>query len=86
MQLITALLSGGNTVKIKRVRLRNYRRFADASFNFHPQLTVIIGNNGFGKTTILDALSVLLGTYLQPSDVNSGRGHIGKKDSRTLLF
>ncbi len=73
-------------MKIERVRLHNFRRFADATFSFHPQLTVLIGDNGFGKTTVLDALAVMLGTYLQKFSVISGRGPIKKSDSRTLIY
>jgi len=73
-------------MKIERIRLRNYRRFEDASFCFHPGFTVVIGNNGFGKTTILDALAVLLGTYLQKASIKTGRPHIKRDDHRCLLF
>ena len=36
--------------------LRNFRRYEDAKFNFHERFTVLIGNNGAGKTTVLDAI------------------------------
>ena len=51
-------------MNIHTLQLHNFRRFADDTFRFHPQFTILIGNNGFGKTTILDALSIMMSAYL----------------------
>jgi energy-coupling factor transporter ATP-binding protein EcfA2 len=69
-------------MKISTVVLHNFKKYEHARFNFHDQFTVLIGENGAGKTTILDALSVMLGTYLQGSNIKTGRGVIGKADAR----
>jgi DNA replication and repair protein RecF len=50
-------------VYIKRVKLKNFRCFADRQFEFGDQLTLIEGNNGSGKTSLLEAL--YYGCYLQ---------------------
>lgn len=45
-----------NTMKIQSLQLKNFRCFADVTVNFHDKLTVLVGVNGSGKTSILDAL------------------------------
>lgn len=49
---------------ITGIALENYRKFDRFEMSFDGDLTVLIGNNGAGKTSILDALSVAVGTML----------------------
>mgnify|MGYP003295737877 CR=1 FL=1 len=51
-------------MKIKSINIRNFRGFAQQYVEFKDNLTVIIGNNTVGKTTILKALQVGLGAFL----------------------
>lgn len=51
-------------MRIDRLTVRNYRCFAEQSFVFHPQFNVLIGDNGSGKTTVLEALAVAVGSWL----------------------
>ncbi|MFA4838314.1 MAG: DNA replication and repair protein RecF [Candidatus Neomarinimicrobiota bacterium] len=44
---------------VKNLRLVNFRNYLTANFTFHPQLNLIVGENGSGKTTILEALQIL---------------------------
>lgn len=46
-------------MKIERLRLRNFRGFAALELELDPQLTVLVGDNGSGKSTVLDALSLV---------------------------
>jgi DNA replication and repair protein RecF len=39
---------------------RNLRLVGDENFQFHPRLTVILGQNGHGKTNLLEAIFYLL--------------------------
>lgn len=48
---------------LKHLRLREYRGFKDALIEFDSQLTVFVGTNGAGKSSVLDALTVLLDQY-----------------------
>lgn len=48
---------------IQNLRLQNFRKFEDQTFGFHPKFTAIIGDNAAGKTQILDALAVILGSF-----------------------
>lgn len=49
---------------IKSLALTNYRRFEQLTMDFQPGLNVLVGINGTGKTSILDALASCLGAYL----------------------
>ncbi len=43
---------------IHAITLHNFRNFSDETFQFLPSTNVIIGNNGYGKTNILEALAL----------------------------
>ena len=49
---------------LKNLLLHNYRRFEDLEIELNPQMNVLIGKNAAGKTTILEAVNVMLGAYL----------------------
>lgn len=59
---------------LKTLRLKNFRRFENLSIDFHEQLTVIVARNGQGKTTVLDAATVALGTFVGAFDLGKNRG------------
>lgn len=50
-------------MQLKTLKLRNFRKFEDFEIAFHPKLTVLIGTNGVGKTTLLDAAAVAIGSF-----------------------
>lgn len=45
---------------ISNIRLVNFRLFKEAELELHPELCVFLGDNGSGKTAILDAISMLI--------------------------
>lgn len=49
---------------IRQLKLRNFRRFADKSFELDENMNILIGVNSSGKTTVLEAACVSLGAYL----------------------
>lgn len=51
-------------MKLERLHLRNFRCFEELSIDFGKRLTVIIAENGAGKTAVLDAIAVGFGRYL----------------------
>jgi predicted ATP-binding protein involved in virulence len=68
----------GIVMRIDRLEVRNFRKFSTFDLSLHRQFTLLIGGNGAGKTSLLDALAVALGVWLvEPPDstlYNSRRG------------
>lgn len=73
------------TVKISKVTLKNYRCFKNIEVYFHEKLTVIVGSNGSGKTSILEGTAVSIGTMFTGLDSVAGI-NIGKKDARLEAY
>ncbi|MBT3209843.1 MAG: AAA family ATPase [Bacteroidetes bacterium] len=64
---------------IKNIRLKNFRGYKDLKLDFNKNFNLIIGNNGSGKTAVLEALTVAIGSFfLGIRNVNSR--HILNKD------
>ncbi len=41
------------------LQLRQFRNYRELHLRLHPEITVFTGKNGIGKTTILEAVSIL---------------------------
>lgn len=52
-------------MKINKIKIRNFRGFEEKEVNFPTNMTVIIGNNTAGKTSLLGAMKVGIGAFLQ---------------------
>ncbi|MCF6212007.1 MAG: AAA family ATPase [Gammaproteobacteria bacterium] len=50
-------------MKIKKISLTNFRRFAKFEIDFDKQLTVLVAPNGAGKSSVLDAVATALGPF-----------------------
>ena len=61
---------------IKQLKLKSFRNYDDAVFDFSPRTNVIYGNNAQGKTNILEAV------YL----FSQGRSHRTKTDRELISF
>ena len=55
-------------MRIEHVNFRNYRCFEDLDIDFHNRMTVIVGTNGSGKTSVLEGTVVALGTFFSEMD------------------
>lgn len=44
----------GDLMQIRELTLQNFRCFDQLTLEFHPNLSVIVGANGSGKTSILE--------------------------------
>ena len=44
---------------VRRLELVDFRNYRDASFDFHPGITAVVGLNGQGKTNLAEALAYL---------------------------
>lgn len=83
-------------MRIDRLELCNFKKFAQAVFEFPRSVTeppdagsfhVLIGENGTGKTTILDALAVALGVWLErapDASLASSQRRLKKGDKRLV--
>ena len=61
--------------KLRHLEIRNFRSLKEASLNFHPRVTVLVGKNNSGKSNVMDALSFLQSLVIgDPNDAISRRG------------
>lgn len=44
---------------IKKLNIKNFRNYENATINFNPKINIIYGNNGEGKTNLLESIYVL---------------------------
>jgi len=51
-------------LKISEIYLKNFRGYTDFKVSIHPNLNILVGENGVGKTSILEALACGLGPFL----------------------
>jgi predicted ATP-binding protein involved in virulence len=58
---------------IRELHIQNFRRFEDLKVSFEDDLTVLVARNGQGKTSILDAITVLLGPFVGAFDLGRSR-------------
>ena len=49
---------------IKRIDIENFKAISKLSIQLKPGVNILIGDNGVGKTSILDAIVVALGGYM----------------------
>ena len=54
-------------MKLKRLTLTNFRIFEQGTFDFQPGMNLLVGINGTGKSSVLDALRMLLSLALPES-------------------
>lgn len=74
---------------LKSIDIKNFRGFKDNHYDLDPRMNVIVGNNTAGKTTILHAVQIALGAYLQsltilPSSKPYRRNFV--KTDRPLIY
>ena len=61
-------------MRLHKIVLKNFRLFPALECTLHPELTVLVADNGGGKTSILDAISIAMGTYLGAFPTGKGAG------------
>jgi predicted ATP-binding protein involved in virulence len=72
-------------MRIDSLLLENFKGFKRRELLFHPQFNLIVGENGTGKTSLLDALAVAIGSwFLGISGVETR--HIRPEEVRLQAF
>lgn len=72
-------------MNIKKIKIKNFRGYKDLEIDLDPKFNLFIGDNGSGKTAILEALTVAVGSFfLGIKGVNSRS--IYKKDIHIATF
>jgi len=66
-------------LEINELQLVNFHGFDRRSITFHESFTALVGDNGTGKTGILDGLAIALGSYLSGIDGVASR-HIRRDE------
>lgn len=55
-------------MRINQIHLENFRCYKEVSIEFHPHFNVLVGINGTGKTSILEALRIAIGSLFLSVD------------------
>jgi len=61
-------------MKLKSIKLTNYRCFKDLEVNFDSKMTVLISGNSSGKTTVIDAVRIALWPFVKAFDLCAQTG------------
>lgn len=56
-------------MRLNKIALKNFRCFDTLEIDLHPELTVLVAENGQGKSTILDAIRIALWPYVGSFDL-----------------
>ena len=66
---------------LKNIELKNFRCYENLNVDFRDKISVIVGANGAGKTSVLESISIALGTLFTTLDGPIGRS-INRMDAR----
>jgi predicted ATP-dependent endonuclease of OLD family len=78
-------------MKVQSLKVSNYKRFVEPSeLGFHDELTLLLGSNGSGKTSIMQMIAAMVGTATKelksPSELNwAGFNYDLINSNRSLL-
>jgi predicted ATP-dependent endonuclease of OLD family len=62
-------------LKLKSVFINNYRCFSNINLTFDRKLTVLVGDNGTGKTSLLDSIAILFDEIIKNQILNLDTTH-----------
>ena len=66
---------------LRSIELENYRCFERLCVDLHPQMTVIVAENGQGKSSLLDAIRVGLWPFISSFDLAKSSGYSDPQNS-----
>jgi predicted ATP-binding protein involved in virulence len=80
-------------MRIDRLTIQNFKRFDRREFILNPNFNLVVGDNGAGKTSVLDALSIAVGSwflglkgYSSPPGIDSDEVRVSAKPYRDRFF
>ena len=59
---------------LEKLKLHNFRCYEKLEIDFNRQLTVLVGKNGSGKTTVLEAIAIALGPWFVGFNIVNAKG------------
>ena len=62
-------------MRLNSLQILNYKNIAEARLDFSPKVNCLIGNNGMGKTNVLDAIYYL----------SMCKSHMNQADSSVIM-
>jgi predicted ATP-binding protein involved in virulence len=69
---------------IQQVKIKNFRCFDDLTVNLNPDVNIFVGNNGSGKSAVLDAIAAAMYPYISQiqriADQNQDKSPVFKSD------
>jgi len=71
-------------MKINSIHIKNFKGIDDKTFRLNPSFTIFIGDNATGKTSILDALAVCLGSFFIEMGIGINTRTIQDHEVRTI--
>jgi predicted ATP-binding protein involved in virulence len=73
-------------MKVKRLTLRSFRGIDDLTLDFDSRINVLIGNNGVGKSSILECLATLLSYLIEKVQIFEGSRKLPRSSRRSLAL
>ncbi|NEJ60790.1 AAA family ATPase [Rhizobium leguminosarum] len=72
------------SLRLNSLSLQNFRCFDSCEIEFHPTLTVLVAENGKGKTALLDAASLALSAFVNALTPDERLRKIERSDVRLV--
>ena len=73
-------------MRIDRLKLTNYKGFAEREFTLHPHFNLFVGENATGKTSIFDALTVAMDSWFLGMKAGERSGSINAHEVRFKTY
>lgn len=74
-------------MKIHKFQIKNFKGFANITFALNEQMTIFIGDNAKGKTSVLDALAISIGSFLRGIDIAKAEARsVDKSEIRVVTI